>query len=784
MDHVVCHPKVSLPVFTDDLALDTTRDNKFDMVETLRDAAIDFSVSVEQVAKLPLAREKSAALSNTLYGAHALRKCMGELGGPVVDSVRSLGVDFWAAAPIKASRRFSTRKSRYASLAKRLPRLLTLKRTNRKVAAKVFTSGFLPAVLFDAPVFGLSGVSLQRVRRATGAFLGIAGKKRSLDLAFASKPNSDPEILTAKQVVKRYATEVWNASLPLEFRDGATIPLGQLAVGVGSYLKSNPSPPILVEGPLSALHKALSACGWTFKSPFSWIDSKGKDVHLPSFGPVRVVKRFVNDYEEAIQTRGVKKLSEKHQTQELHELVEKGALWTPLLRLYRKLDHRRARVLLAIVCNGIFTNSDFFNFGYDVDFACEACGLGHDSIFHRCFSCPSVENRAKLAIGEDQFNKIISLGSSSIAGNRCLVPAPPVASAPSNTTLYESVGFADGESFSNQDGFIFGDGSCLAPRDPLFSRAGWAIVQVNTQGEVLRAIYGCVPNGMEQSSLTAEFMAFWAAFENGLQCSYAGDCQEVLRSYSKGFKHMIQGDSSHADLCKSVLLRCNQSRQDRILATRKVKAHRSLEQTLADGDPEELYWGNFHADAFARKGAELHPPSSGDFTIFNKTCKAITEMALHMVDCVAELCADRLVKYGRLKRLPDGLRLRNKSSDAGLLHDFKWNGTHWNCMKCFLRTNAPSCLPAGRNQSKGFTFFEDLLGDPNGHSLWSTCGADGKPLVYCSRCWHYASAFPRCLRDPCSGEGMARGPNKFYLINGLHPISRLRFDKPTKVQAL
>ena len=84
----------------------------------------------------------------------------------------------------------------------------------------------------------------------------------------------------------------------------------------------------------------------------------------------------------------------------------------------------------------------------------------------------------------------------------------------------------------------------------------------------------------------------------------------------------------------------------------------------------------------------------------------------------------------------------------------------------------------------GFHLFCDLLGDPNGHSLWSTCGADGKMLVYCSRCWHYASAIPRCLRDPCSGEGMARGPNKFYLIEGLHPISRLRFDKPTKVQAL
>ena len=85
-------------------------------------------------------------------------------------------------------------------------------------------------------------------------------------------------------------------------------------------------------------------------------------------------------------------------------------------------------------------------------------------------------------------------------------------------------------------------------------------------------------------------------------------------------------------------------------------------------------------------------------------------MTLHMVDCVSELCADKLVKYGRLRGPRHGLRPGDKSTDASLLHDFKWNGTHWNCMECFLRTNNPFYLLAGRSQCKGFTFSKTFQG--------------------------------------------------------------------------
>ena len=73
-------------------------------------------------------------------------------------------------------------------------------------------------------------------------------------------------------------------------------------------------------------------------------------------------------------------------------------------------------------------------------------------------------------------------------GNRCLFDLPVGEIQPSPTTQFVSIGLdSDGDKFSNTE-CIHGDGSCKNPTLRHLSRAGWATVQVDQAGNVLRSI--------------------------------------------------------------------------------------------------------------------------------------------------------------------------------------------------------------------------------------------------------------------------------------------------------
>ena len=93
-------------------------------------------------------------------------------------------------------------------------------------------------------------------------------------MVFALEPSKDPGISMAALLVNRFAREVWNATLPLSFRDKAGLLLGVLASGVASYLSHHPRPPKKVSGPISALHLALAQGGVSLRGRlFCWIST-------------------------------------------------------------------------------------------------------------------------------------------------------------------------------------------------------------------------------------------------------------------------------------------------------------------------------------------------------------------------------------------------------------------------------------------------------------------------------------------------------------------------------
>lgn len=480
--HAVNHKNVNLNIYIDDLSLDVSASDKHTAIRNMSAAAEDLAFKLEYV-HLPLAKDKTVVLSNNKSLSGLLRRCLKGLGGPPLGSVRALRVDFWAASPRKTPP-MRVRKSSFNRLAQRRPRIKMLARASRVSASKVFVCGILPSALFDAPIFGVFGNSLRNLRRETGVVCGFAGKKRTLDLAFSMEPDKDPEVVASLAVISRLSKEVWNASLPLKYRNEVGISLGTLASGIAAYLQLHDGPPAEVCGPISAFHTTLGRAGWNFVSPFEVSRGEEGDVHLLWNCPKKVTALFKNDLVKAIAMRPIHKMHSDRPTLETDACSRNGIFLQPLVEMYKKVSARDKQTLLAIVTDGMFADFDLFCLGYNIDPSCKLCGASHDTIYHRCCSCPAVEGRARVALGEELFNDILAKGEDSLLANRCIMGHPVIAASPAVDGQFVYVNTHPGDMFRVEDGGIFGDGSASNPSMKCLSRGGFSIVQINNDGNV------------------------------------------------------------------------------------------------------------------------------------------------------------------------------------------------------------------------------------------------------------------------------------------------------------
>ena len=329
-----------------------------------------------------------------------------------------------------------------------------------------------------------------------------------------------------------------------------------------------------MQGPISAFHKSLAKAEWTFKSPLVLCDAELNTYHLPPVCPKRVVKSFSDDLQKCFLSRYTCKLNAKFHSDEPEDLHENGIFFDPLRTLYKKLPFREAQTLLAITSDGIFTDFDLFCCGYDLDPTCSQCGLARDTVYHRCFSCSSVSARAEEALGSSLFNSIIAAGDQSLLANRCLASNPKMSSRPSASTLFECINMGAGDKFNIGEGDVFGDGSCLFSNCRPLSRAGFAVAQVDNQGNILKAIFGCIPRSLPQTSLVAEYAAFTTFIDNIDEGRYVGNCQEVIDRYNDPIAGSVEVSNPMACLWKTISNRHGVDLSSRGTGVFKTKAHR------------------------------------------------------------------------------------------------------------------------------------------------------------------------------------------------------------------
>ena len=356
-------------------------------------------------------------------------------------------------------------------------------------------------------------------------------------------------------------------------------------------------------------------------------------------------------------------------------------------------------------------------------------------------------------------------------------------SRPSQSTLFEVINHTPdvGDPFHLSNTRVHGDGSCLFPKYEPLSRAGFSVVQVDPQGNLLKAIYGCVPATMSQDSLSSEMAAISCAFDNCDRSVYVGDCQGIIANFASGFRAACSSEVAHACSWKRIVQRYPMDIDSRILSAVKTKAHRTLADVGDGASDLHDFWGNHHADLLAKEGAKLHQPDPNDVKLFFQYKNDIVNQARHMVDVLSALRLSRIDALVRAPRLPilTTVPPSNDSSTKRCKHNFAWHGKMWVCMNCLYRTSSVLChidRPCARKP------YIKLLSNDLGHKLWSARVAGGGSVVYCTSCWSYASAYPRKLLSPCvrPKEG-CRPCAKFHLANRRHPVSHARLHCPVRL---
>ena len=573
---------------------------------------------------------------------------------------------------------------------------------------------------------------------------------------------------------------------PPPLRDPAVLSLGTLALGIKAHLDNHVHVLKCGVGPISAVRLALHKNGWSFESPLVLRDKHHNSYHLPTVAPKRVANIFAKDMRETIARRSILRHLMKDDATNIEEgrlLLDNGVNLQPIYSLFNTLDTKRAYTVLRIATNGIFTNVNFLHMGYDIDPVCTQCFSAVDSVFHRCYTCPFISQRAELALGSTLFNTILEAGEGSLMASRCLHPDVTVLSQPSDQAICEYINFEDGDTFCVTNGYVFGDGSAFHGAHPQVARAGFSVVQINGEGEILRAIYGSVPRYLPQTSLAAEYAAFYIfAVNTDAATTYVGDCEDVISNFNGGLARALRPSAIHADTWRACIAKKGMSFCES-LSVRKVKAHQNIDN-IVDANLKVLAMGNAHADTLAKKGAELHPPNSDDVLRLKKTHSDIRNQMLHMVDCLMDVSLSRTELQGKLKRLPKGSKLPldvTCSLNGSRKHSLKWQGRFWVCEVCFIRSKSVSGFS---KVCQGPPLFGSLLATPGrlGHCLWSAGVSGGGALLYCNRCFHYASPHPRLLMQPCIGTISGKfSSEKYYLLRRRHPVCKSRLLLPCRV---
>jgi hypothetical protein len=769
-------PKCQLSMHVDDLSFGLTRPTVDELTHDLIQIASKAKYTMEEVLHLPLAAAKSQVIASSKTAEQAILAAFGNQLGELVPSARRLGVDH-ALKPIKNRPVYIVRKNKFD---KRKSLLHKLKGSGLPGKPKVLQAGMLTSLFFGAEIHTPPAAHISEARKLVVAAHSLkqAGVPHQLSL-LGIPPQADPKEKVLEQALLRWHREVWY-SVSTDNSHQDKLSLWELQQALQQGMSEAPELEWDLPGPVHAAIRAVRAVGWTWVHAGLVKTHNGENLDLQAGSPAMLKQSYRTRWAECqtMEALGHRILDNLEEAEDLAEYVRKGIDLTPLRQVLRSkaknktLKAGEKRQLLSYVAhtgNKIIKGS------------CTKCGTA-DSVDHRLYHCqdPKVAaTRDEWGEGHSpalrQFNEWHKSKDRTKLETRLWMPHPKGFEGPKREVpvIFWDKGNKNVEHFEFDPNLpIYSDGSCMQPTELSLARAGASLVQINEKGEILRSVQVAIPRWCPQTAAFAEHLAANLAyrFTKG-KFTLVTDCMSVVASALAGLAGACTGNKPMAGLWLDM--------REGDMTVVKVKAHRTREQAVMDGDPQH-FDGNDAADRMAKEAAKFYPAPKG-------TLEA--QMALRLGWRKHYLWVGKTL--GCWTKQPGAPHNKTPHKTKGKMktanqHVLLWDSTFhvWNCRVC-LCTFRKKPREAGQF-CKAFPAAQVSLAKTateQGHKLWVCNYRDNTGnLMYCGSCGCYAQLKGKGLREQCLGnKGGQRGRLEKFILNGKHPTSKKELTKPRKI---
>ena len=768
------NPRSLLQVFIDDYLLQCIHASARVVHETLLAAAKDLVNVIEEELGCTVHTGKAATIASSPALLAKLRRSLGALAGPACNQATNLGITVASGRSRGSFWKGSVQRARHQAGKRRAARTLRLRKAIGTKTASILRTGTSPAMTYGAQVYGLSGGEdrTSRIIMAS-AFFPLSGGV-SLDAATALLDDTSWRG-TAAPIVQ-WAAEVWRAVCSAGAAQQRGLALPELRRAWECSRPTLPRRWTEVRGPLGACHLCIQRLGWSWPAPFVFLDNKSSVITLTQVSPKRVAELAREAYRD------------RHEAQAARRA---GAFPSDTLcrarRLLRsgRLTEAEKACMVAAVTHRVWTQDRLLKIGKAVSSQCPLCQGCEDSLAHRAFTCTATADIRDTVLSAVARRFLEQQGDTPEAAAmlRGFFPYHLVAKksiCDDNVFYFWSRSGREKPGLLDFRGHIYTDGSCLKGITKQGDRAGWSVVELDNEGNLVSALAGPVPYLLGQTSQAAEHCALASAVQViTAPSTIATDFLGLVEVLAKPPAVILSARRAHGGPLREVIGHPNWRKVTEI---RWCKAHRSL----SDHQPGSADFldvvGNDLADSWAKKGAGAH--GEAEDLALAVHWATVTDEVLILV-AKAGLRALSLLPLAPRSRRRKAPRPRRQAEETSEQHRaphywfFAKAGT-WRC--AFCHRLVASAGARRRLDRQGCTrtvgVFDSILADPKGHRLaaYETFGSDVDTgsLLACTSCGAWVSCSPQMLRSPCLSAPSAAGKKALRaLAKGEHPNHHL-----------
>ena len=750
-----------ISIHVDDLQLLGTSSNRQELVHAMKLLFLEARLSFAELG-LIFAVAKGVLLATTPSLARLFLSSFTAEAGTAHTTARSLGADMQLSGKrqlrVQATR-FKTARLRRAKL-----RMLHTRTSN---SGKVFRAGVLPSVDFGAE---LSYPSASLIRGLRSMALKshckfVPGGNTAMACALEGL-HFDPAVGLRAAPLVRYHREIWM----MHSHTGPPDLLGRRDIDFAfaiEYRRKDHSR----GGPLGAAFQAMAFVGWRFLGPYSIVLHDGSELDLCWTPPALLTRLFALRHEQVEFQRQLYQLQVRHPNlqQSYHAYAMEGRTFDYVLArktLRSKALTSKEKYMLRCWWQGRLPIVGLTISGLQLPSVCCHCGQP-DSIEHRlceCRGCPEFEfdytwyctgdrsppNRydfASAAIDLDCKAHTIGLHRGLLSSAKHIWRPGDEQCRVEDCTIQDERVFA-----FEQGHTIFTDGSCFNGHIPQLAVAGFAILQVDEQGVVVRKLQARVPHYCPQTASFSEFMAMTYLGQNSAEdCRHSvyTDCQAVLNSFYAVPEVRLSGGKVVAGLTKAF-----DEHRHKVQTVLKVKAH----QTTTEGLTAHELWlkkANEDTDAAAREAATMAGDSEANTVSIGKFIKSTRATWL--------AGARRLACWPYLSEIVDVAHSSDHQScdRLAIAHNFVELARSevvggfpgFVCSSCFLlvgtkgrhgKLSHAECVPMQGHVARNLRIASMM-----GHDLYRLDFDHGRSLFACKRCGAYARRQFRGLLNAC-----------------------------------